>query len=66
MRTNIVLDDELVKEAFRLSHAKTKKELIHLALEEYVHNRKKKNLLELRGKIKFFDGYDHKQIREGK
>lgn len=66
MRTNIVLDDELVKEAFRLSQAKTKKELIHMALEEFVRNRKKKDLLVLKGKIQFFDGYDYKQMREGK
>jgi Arc/MetJ family transcription regulator len=30
MRTNIVLDDDLVKEAFKYSGARTKKELIDL------------------------------------
>ena len=30
MRTNIVLDDELVEEAFRHSDAKTKRELVDL------------------------------------
>jgi len=39
MRTNITLDDELVKEAFKYSLAKTKKELIHEALREYEGNR---------------------------
>ena len=29
MRTNIVLDDELVAEAFRVSAARTKKDLVH-------------------------------------
>lgn len=33
MRTNIVIDDDLLKEAFRYSKAKTKKRLIHDALE---------------------------------
>ncbi|AEE96911.1 type II toxin-antitoxin system VapB family antitoxin [Mahella australiensis] len=65
MRTNIVLDDKLVEEAFRLSNAKTKRELIQLALEEYVDNRKRKNLMDLKGKIQFADDYDYKSMREG-
>lgn len=63
MRTNVVLDDDLVKEAFKVSKAKTKKELIHKALEEYVENRKRLNLLDLYGKIKFAEKYDYKKMR---
>jgi len=63
MRTNIVLDDELVKEAFKYSRAKTKKELIHEALREYVENRRRMDLRELRGKISFRDDYDYKSLR---
>ena len=44
MRTNIVLDERLVQEAFRLTDARTKKELIHLALEELIRVRRKRNL----------------------
>ena len=40
MRTNIVLEDKLVEEAFRYSKAKTKKELIHEALREFIASRK--------------------------
>jgi len=36
MRTNIVLDDDLVKEAFRHAPVKTKRELVDLALREFV------------------------------
>ncbi len=32
MRTNVVLDDELIKKALKLTKAKTKKELLHEAL----------------------------------
>jgi len=32
MRTNIVIDDKLLDEAFLVSNAKTKKDLIHEAL----------------------------------
>ena len=65
VRTNIVLDDELVEEAFRHSNAKTKRELVDLALREFVANHKRKDVRELRGKITFHPGYDHKKLREG-
>jgi Arc/MetJ family transcription regulator len=51
MRTNIELDDGLVEEAFRLTNVRTKKELIHLALQELIRVRKKRNLLDLSGQI---------------
>jgi Arc/MetJ family transcription regulator len=66
MRTNIVLDDSLVQEAFFLSGVKTKKDLISLALKEFVMTRKRRNLLELAGKIEFRDDYDYKASRENK
>jgi Arc/MetJ family transcription regulator len=64
MRTNIVLDDDLVEEAFRLTGARTKKELVHLALDELVQRRRRRDLTELAGKISFREGYDHKALRE--
>ncbi|NJL53569.1 MAG: type II toxin-antitoxin system VapB family antitoxin [Hydrococcus sp. SU_1_0] len=63
MRTNIEIDDELMEEAFRLSNVRTKKELVNLALMEFVKAKKKKDLLELSGKIQFHEGYDHKTLR---
>ena len=63
MRTNIVLDDDLMKEAFRYSQARTKKDLVHEALRELIRVRSHKSLLELRGRIRFADGYDHKELR---
>ena len=66
MRTNIVLDDALVQEALKLSGDKTKKEIISLALKEFVGNRKRRNLLDLAGKIQFRENYDYKALREGK
>jgi len=66
MRTNIVLDDKLVEEAMILSGAKTKKDLISNALREFVTARKRLNLLDLDGKIKFSEAYDYKRLREGR
>ena len=65
MRTNIVLDDELIKQAFRHSSARTKKELVHEALEELISSRQRRDLRDLRGKISFAKGYDHKKLRKG-
>jgi len=66
MRTNINLDDDLVREAFKYTGAKTKKELVHIALKELVETHKRLNLLDLAGKIRFVEDYDHKSLREGK
>lgn len=63
MRTNVDLDDTLVEEAFRLTTAKTKKELLNQALQALIQARKKKNLLDLAGKIQFADDYDYKALR---
>ena len=67
MRTNIVLDDQLVDEAFKYAeNISTKKDLIEIALKEFVKNRKMKNLRDLKGKILFSDDYDYKKMRIGK
>jgi len=64
MRTNIVLDDELVKEGLRLTKVKTKKELVNLALRELVQRRKRKRLLEMEGKVEW-EG-DLEEMRKGR
>ncbi|WP_073073321.1 type II toxin-antitoxin system VapB family antitoxin [Thermosipho atlanticus] len=64
MRTNIVIDDALIEEAMKLSNLKTKKEVVNLALKEFVQTRKRKNLKDLKGKIEFADDYDYKKMRK--
>ncbi len=64
MRTNIVLDDKLVSQAFKYSRAKSKRELINQALEEFVEHHNRKNVLELVGKVRIADDYDYKTLRE--
>jgi Arc/MetJ family transcription regulator len=66
MRTNIVLDDQLVKEAQALSQIKTKRELIEQALKEFVAHRKRLNLRELKGRGGLRSDYDYKSLRAGK
>ncbi len=66
MRTNIVLNDELVEQAFALTGVRTKKDLIDLALKELVRSRQRKDLTNLAGRIRFRAGFDHKALREMK
>lgn len=53
MRTNIVLNEELVEEAMRLSKAHTKKEVVDMALQNFVAYLKRRNMKTLFGKVKW-------------
>ncbi len=64
MRTNVVLDDELVRQAFEATGLRTKRELIHEALKELVRARTKRDLTDLAGQVRFRDDFDHKALRE--
>jgi len=50
-RTNIELDEKLVKQAMRLFGKKTKKELVHFALNELIRRERAKGILSLEGMI---------------
>lgn len=51
MRTNIDLDNKLVARGLKLSGLRTKKDLVNMALQEFVRRKDQKKILELRGKI---------------
>lgn len=65
-RTNIVLDEGLVEEARRLTGIKTTREVVDEALRVLVRVKQRRPLSELKGKIRFADGYDYKALREGR
>jgi Arc/MetJ family transcription regulator len=48
-RTNLVLDEEILEEATRLSGAKTYSAAVMQALEDFVRRAKARQILELRG-----------------
>ena len=48
-RTNVVIDDELLRDGMELCGAKTIRELVDLALKELVMRRKRFAVLEMRG-----------------
>jgi Arc/MetJ family transcription regulator len=51
MRTNIVLNDELVNNCIKATGIKTKKSLIDYALKELLRHKKQKKILNLKDKI---------------
>ena len=53
VRTNIVIDDELLAEAQRLCGAATKRATVEFALQELVRRRERRKVLDLRGKVKW-------------
>ena len=63
MRTNIDLDDTLLEEAFRYAKVSTKKDLVHLALQEFIANHRRLDMRELRGTGGLRPDYDYKRLR---
>ena len=53
MRTNIVIDENLMKEAMALSRLKTKKAVVESGLKLLVQIKKQERLKSLRGKLKW-------------
>ena len=53
MRTNIVIDDALMKEAMRASGAKTKREAVERGLELIVRLKRQGEMRQLRGKLRW-------------
>lgn len=52
-RTNVELDDQLVKEGMRRFGCKSKRALVHLALTELLRDAKRKEILTLRGQVRW-------------
>ena len=53
MRTNIVIDDKLMKETLRLTGLRTKREAVELGLRTIVRLRKQEEIRQFRGKLKW-------------
>lgn len=52
-RTNIDIDDRLVREGLKIFKCRSKRELVHLALTELLKGAKQKEILKLRGQVKW-------------
>ncbi len=58
MRTNIEINDKLMKRALELSQIKTKKEVVEQALENFIKELQRKDMLNLRGKVEWDGNLD--------
>ena len=52
-RTNIVMDESLVREGLKATGLKTRRALVHHALQELVRREKQTGLLKLKGKVQW-------------
>ncbi|MDE0459604.1 MAG: type II toxin-antitoxin system VapB family antitoxin [Chromatiales bacterium] len=58
MRTNIVIDDELLEDAMRATGAKTKREAVELGLAALVRLKEQEEVRGLRGKLRWTGDLD--------
>ena len=58
MRTNIDIDDKLMKEAMKWSGLKSKKEIVNNALTELIKFKKRQTMKTLQGKVEWIGDLD--------
>ena len=58
MRTNIVIDDKLMRETLRLTGLKTKREAVELGLRTLVRLRRQEQVRRFRGKLEWEGNLD--------
>ncbi len=58
MRTNIVIDDNLLERAMRVTGAKTKREAVELGLASLVRLKEQEDIRDLRGKLRWTGDLD--------
>lgn len=62
MRTNIEIDDEVLREAQRLTGARTKRETVDVALRELVARQRRLGILDLRGRVHWEGDLDESRL----
>ena len=63
METNLIIDENLINEAFNIGGYSTKKETVTIALKEFIANRRKQSLIHLSGTIDYDEDYNYKEGR---
>ncbi|MEO8412320.1 MAG: type II toxin-antitoxin system VapB family antitoxin [Ginsengibacter sp.] len=58
MRTNIEIDDKLMKEALKWSDLKSKKGIVNAALEEFIKSHKRQAMKKLQGNVEWIGDLD--------
>ena len=58
MRTNIVIDDKLIKKGMEYTGINKKKQLVDFALRELINRKERKRILSLKGKLRWEGNLD--------
>jgi len=61
MNINIPVNEVLVQEALAVGNQETERDVVELALREYIQRRKQLKIVELFGTIDYDSDYDYKQ-----
>ena len=64
MRTNIVINDELMNSAIKTSGLSTKKEVVEEALKLFIQVKKQSNLKKLKGKLKWEGNLEEMRLKK--
>jgi Arc/MetJ family transcription regulator len=62
MRTNIEIDDDVLREAQQLTGVRTKRETVDLALRELVARQRRLGILDLRGRVHWEGDLDESRL----
>lgn len=64
MRTNIEIDDQLMREAQEVAGTPTKKETVEVALRMLIRMKAQERIRDIDGPVEFWPGYNYKVLRE--
>jgi Arc/MetJ family transcription regulator len=64
VRTNIVLDKQLVAQGLKLTKLKTRRSLVDYALRELVRRKQQRKIMDLRGQVEWEGNLD--EMRRGR
>ncbi len=60
---NIVVDDTLIEEAYKLTKIQTKTEIINIALKEFIQKHKSDDVIAMFGQVEYDKDYSYKALR---
>jgi len=63
MKTNLVVNETLLKDAFHIGGLRTENETVNLALKEFIEKRAREEVISLFNTVEYDMDYDYKKLR---
>lgn len=63
MNTNLLINETLLEQAFRVGGLRTEDETVNLALEEFIKRRQIEDIISLFHTVEYDKDYDYKKLR---